>query len=109
MFDHLYWLPIIARIPLNVLTLIYRSHISQALRYLCDLIRLPSSTISLRPLRSLDRHDLFAPKISMAFAIIGPALWNQLPPLARSTLVTGESSAFFRSIQTAILSLGHSR
>jgi len=48
--------------------------------YLRELIRLPSSAISLRPLRSLDRHDLFGPRarISMvglltrAFAIIGP-------------------------------------
>ena len=44
--------------------------------------RLPSSAISLRPLRSLDRHDLFVPRArtSMAqtgaFAIIGPTLWN---------------------------------
>src|SRR6218665_3533715 len=47
------------RIQLKVLTLIYRSHIGQAPRYLRDLIRLPSSAISLCPLRSLDRHDLF--------------------------------------------------
>src|SRR6218665_1707158 len=55
MFDHLHWLPLIARTKLKVLTLIYRSHIGQAPRYLHDLIRLPSSAISLRPLRSLDR------------------------------------------------------
>ena len=58
MFDHLHWLPLIARIQLKVLTLIYRSHIGQAPSYLRDLVRLPSSAISLRPLRSLDRHDL---------------------------------------------------
>jgi len=57
--DHLHWLPLIARIQLKVLTLIYRSHIGQAPRYLLDLIRLPSSAISLRPLRSLYRHDLW--------------------------------------------------
>src|SRR6218665_944872 len=61
MYDHLHWLPPIARIQLKVLTLIYRSHIGQAPRYLRDLIRLPSSAISLRPLRSLDRQDLFVP------------------------------------------------
>src|SRR6218665_1554321 len=48
MFDHLHWLPLIARIQLKVLTLIYRSHIGQAPRYLRDLVRLPSSAISLR-------------------------------------------------------------
>ena len=50
MFDHLHWLPLIARIQLKILTLIYRSHIGEALRYLRDLIRLPSSAISPRPL-----------------------------------------------------------
>ena len=33
-FDHRRWLPLIARIQLKVLTLIYRSHIGQAPRYL---------------------------------------------------------------------------
>src|SRR6218665_2361851 len=52
-------------------------------RYLRDLIRLPSSAISLRPLRSLDLFVLRA-RTSMAqtraFAIIGPSLWNQFLP-----------------------------
>ena len=68
MFDHLHWLPLIARIQLKVLTLIYRSHIGQAPRYLRDLIRLPSFVISLRPLRSLDRHDLFVPRARTSMA-----------------------------------------
>src|SRR6218665_4032144 len=80
MFDYLHWLPLIARIQLKALTLIYRSHIGQAPRYLRDFIRLPSSAISLRPLRSLDLHDIFVPQASTsmaqtrAFAIIGPSL-----------------------------------
>src|SRR6218665_862234 len=97
MFDHLHWLPLIcsdstqgSQLP----TLINRSHIGQAPRYLRDIIRLPSSVISLRPLRSLDRHDLFVlhARTSMAqtraFAIIGPSLWSQLLPYAQSTLLT---------------------
>src|SRR6218665_1055914 len=78
MFEHLHWLPLVVRIQLKVLTLIYRLHIGQAPRYLRDLIRLPSSAISLRPLRSLDHHDLFVPRArtsvaqTRAFAIIGP-------------------------------------
>src|SRR6218665_2044240 len=112
MFDHLHWLPLIARIQLKVLTLTYRSHIGQAPRYLRDLIRLPSSAISLRPLRSLDRHDLYVPRArtsmaqTRAFAIIGPSLWNQLLPSTRSTLLTGVPSASFRSLKTALFSLG---
>src|SRR6218665_3980410 len=110
MFDHLHWPPLIARIQLKVLTLIYRSHIGQAPRYLRDLIHLPSSAISLRTLRPLDRHDLPRARTSMAptraFAIIGPSLWNQLVPSTRSTLLTGEPSASFRSLKTALFSLG---
>src|SRR6218665_2707176 len=115
MIDHLHWLPLIARIQLKVLTLMYRSHIGQASRYLRDHIRLPSSAISLRPLRSFDRHDLFVPraKTSMAqtraFAIIGPSLWNQLLPTTRSTLLTGEPSASFRSLIRLPFSLWVSR
>src|SRR6218665_407481 len=112
MTNHRHWLPLIARIQLKVLTLIYLSHIGQAPRYLRDLIRLPSSATSLRPLRSLDRHDLFVPRanVSMAqtraFAITGPALWNQLRPSTRSTLLAaGEPSASFRSLKIALFSL----
>src|SRR6218665_2641495 len=66
MLDHLHWLALIARMQLKVLTLIYPSHIGQAPRYLRDLIRLPSAAISLRPLRSLDRHDLYVPRARTA-------------------------------------------
>ena len=68
----------------------------QAPWFLHDLIRLPASAISLRPLPSLDRHNLVVPQVraSMAqtrgFAIIGPALWNQLPPSTRSFLLTDD-------------------
>src|SRR6218665_1425115 len=61
---------------------------------------------------ALDRHDLFVlqARTSMAqkraFAIIGPSLWNQLLPSTRSTLLTGEPSASFRSLKTAFFSLG---
>src|SRR6218665_1885606 len=112
MFDHLYWLTLIARIQLKVLTLIYRSHIGQAPKYLRDLIRLPFSAISFRPLRSLDCHDLFVPRVktsmaqTRAFAIIGPSLWNQLLPSTRTILLTGEPSASFCSLKTALFSLG---
>src|SRR6218665_188903 len=37
-----------------------------------------------------------------AFAIIGPALWNQLPPSTRSSLLTGEPSASFRSLLSSL-------
>ena len=66
-FDHLHWLPLIVRIQLKVLTLTYHSHIGQAPTYLRDLIRLPSSSISLRPLRSLQRHDFYGSDTSLCY------------------------------------------
>ena len=96
MFDHFYWLPFIARLQLKVLTLIYRSYISQALKYLRDLIRLPSSAISLRPLYVYVTCTISVPRAknsmakTRAFPIIGPVLWNQLPPVTCSFLLTGE-------------------
>src|SRR6218665_1277891 len=109
MFDHLHWLPLIARIQLKVLTLIYRSHIGQAPRYLRDLIRLPSLFVRYAHLTVM---ITFFPRArtsmaqTRAFAIIGPSLWNQLLPSTRSTLLTGEPSASFRSLKTALFSLG---
>jgi len=41
-----------------------------------------------------------------AFAIIGPAFWNQLPSLTRSCFLTGESSASFRSLNSVLFCLG---
>src|SRR6218665_2249091 len=59
-----------------------------------------SSAISLRPLRSLDRHDLFVPRAQApVFAITGPALWNQQPPSTLSSLLNGEPSASLRSLK----------
>jgi hypothetical protein len=112
MFHHLHWLPLTARIQLKILTLIYRSYSGYAPKYLRDLIRLPISATSLRPLRSLDRHDLLVPRArtamakTRAFAFIGPALWNQLSPSTRFVLLTGGPSTSFRCLKTAFFSLG---
>ena len=82
------------------------------IKYLCNLICLPSPAVSLCPLWWLDRHDLFVPQTrttkapSRAFAIIGPALWNQLISSTQSSLLTGEPSASFRCLKTALFSLG---
>src|SRR6218665_3721914 len=81
-------------------------------RCLRDLIHLLSSAISLSPLCSLDRHDLFTSRATTsmvqtrAYAIIGPSLWNQLLPYTPSTLLTCERSASFRSLKTVLFSLG---
>src|SRR6218665_2948584 len=56
--------------------------------YLRDLIRLPSSAISLRPLRSLDRHDLFARERGL--------LWLRHEPLQSLALRFGTNSFLIR-------------
>jgi len=89
----------IVRIHLKVLTLIYQS-CSQASIWLYPPI-LSSAVAPLHPLRSLDGHNLFVPrsKTSLLYfrakrrvlAIIGLALWNQLTPLTRSSILACES------------------
>jgi len=37
-----------------------------------------------------------------AFAVTSPALWNQLPPLTCSSLLTGEPNASFESLKTLL-------
>ena len=79
MFHHLHWLPLTARIQLKILTLIYRSYSGYAPKYLRDLIRLPISATSLRPLRSPDRHDLFVPRVRTATAIFNSSFCLHWP------------------------------
>jgi len=43
---------------------------------------------------------------TLASAIIGPSLWDQLLLSTRYSLLTGEPSASFRSLKTALFSFG---
>src|SRR6218665_1678242 len=51
---------------------------------------------SSRPLRSADRCDLLIPwshtslSQNRAFAVVGPALWNDTPPALRSVMLLGD-------------------
>ena len=86
MTDVLHWLPIASRIQFKVLLLVSKTQHGLAPKYLCDLMRKPLSAISSRPLRSADRLDLLVPRARTAlaqhraFAIVGPSMWNDLPP-----------------------------
>src|SRR6218665_1363817 len=60
--EHLHWLPISTRIEYNVLLIVLKAQMGVAPKYLRDAIRLPTSATSLRPLRSLDRRELFVPR-----------------------------------------------
>src|SRR6218665_461406 len=59
-------------------------------KYLCELMSKPLSAHSSRPQRSTDRCDLLAPwsrtslSQNRAFAVVGPALWNDTPPALRN-------------------------
>src|SRR6218665_1352123 len=106
MIKELHWLPILARVRHKVLLLVAKSQQDLASRYLCELVSKPLSARSSRPLRSADRCDLLVPwsctslSQNRAFAVVGPALWNDTPPALRSVTLQGISSAPLRSLKT---------
>src|SRR6218665_1350721 len=59
--EHLHWLPISTRIEYKVFLIVLKAQMGVAPKYLCDVIRLPTSATSLRPLRSMERQELFVP------------------------------------------------
>ena len=62
-------------------------------KYLCELMSKPLSARSSRPLQLADRCDLLVPLSPAAlsqyraFALVGPALWNDSPPTLQSALL----------------------
>src|SRR6218665_482273 len=106
MIKELHWLPILARVRYKALLLVAKSQQGLAPRYLCELMSKPLSARSSRPLRSADRCDLIVPwsrtslSQNRAFAVVGPALWNDTPPALRSVMLQGISSASLRSLKT---------
>src|SRR5688572_14438753 len=95
----MHWLPLSDRIQFKVLALVLKSKLGLTPTCLRDVIRPPLSASSHRPLRSLDRSDLFVPRArttiaqTRSFAIIGPSLWNALPFSLRETFLSGRSSS----------------
>src|SRR6218665_1396195 len=101
MINKLHWLPILARVRYKVLLLVAKSQQGLSPKYLCELISKPPSARSSRPLRSADRCDLIpwsgtSLSQNRAFAVVGPALWNDSPPALRSVMLHGISSAQWR-------------
>src|SRR6218665_3679494 len=88
------------------LLLVAKSQQGLAPRYLCALMSKPLSARSSRPLRSADRCDLLVTwsrtslSQNRAFAVVGPALWNDTPPALRSVMLQGVSSASVCSLKT---------
>ena len=110
MINQLHWHPLSARIQYKVLSLVLKSKLGLAPMYLSDLIRSPLSASSHRPLRSLDRADLFVPRArttiaqTRSFTIIGPSLWNSLPSTLRGTLLSGLLSTSLSLLKTYFFS-----
>ena len=104
----LHWLPILARVRYKVLLVVAKSQKGLALRYLCELMSKPLSARSSRPLCSADRSHLVVPwslgptslSQNRAFAVVGPALWNDTPPALRSVMLQGMSPASLRNLKT---------
>jgi len=73
-------------------------------------IRLPTSATSLRPLRSLDRRELFVPQtrttiaMSRSFAVIAPSLWNRLPPSSLASRLSSNLPTSLSLLKTCLFS-----
>src|SRR6218665_2238412 len=67
--EHLHWLPISTRIEYKVLLIVLKAQMGVAPKYFRDAIRLPTSATSLRPLRSMDRRELFVPRARTTMAM----------------------------------------
>jgi len=94
----------------TVLLVVLKAQMGVAPKYLYDVIRLTTSASSLRPLRSLDRRELFIPRTrttmakSRSFSVAGPSLWNCLPQSARASLWSSNLSTSLSLLKTCLFS-----
>src|SRR6218665_3269983 len=108
--EHLHWLLISTRIEYKVLLIVLKAQMGVAPKYLRDAIRLPTYASSLRPLRSLERRELFVHRtrttmtMSRSFSVIGPSLWNRLPPSACASLLSSNLSTSLSLLKTCLFS-----
>src|SRR6218665_2519783 len=95
-------------IEYKVLLIVLKAQMGVAPKYLRDAIRLPTSASSLRPLRFLDRRELFVPRTrttkakSRSFSVAGPSLWNRLPPSARASFLSSSLYTFLALLKTCL-------
>ena len=93
--EKLYWLPIKQRIDYKTCLLTYKTLTNQQPTYLYNSLSFPSHSVSTR---SSDSLVLSIPYVrsslgKRAFSVIGPRLWNSLPPDTRNS----SSLPIFRS------------
>ena len=83
----LHWLPVINRIQFKLLVLVYKALHGPAPKYLVDLVQ---PYVPTRALRSSTENLLVVPRVRLstvggrAFSVVGPKLWNKLPPNLRA-------------------------
>ena len=105
----LHWLPVRERILFKLLLLTFKAYHRLAPNYLNDLIQhyIPS-----RSLRSKSQDLLTLRKYRLktfggrAFAILGPQLWNSLPPTLRAA---SDVSTFCNKLKTYLFKEAHQR
>src|SRR6218665_2440438 len=100
MTQQFHCLPFTTCIEFKILFLVLRkSQLGSALKYLCNHIRpLHLRTSSLRRLHSWQRQDLVMPRVRItmahtrSIASIVLSLWNHLPPVVRSFILSAPLS-----------------
>lgn len=83
----LHWLPVRFRIDFKIILFVFKALTGLAPQYITDLIQIYTPA---RSLRSNGQFQLVVPKSRLksrgdrAFSVVGPRLWNALPPLVRA-------------------------
>jgi len=108
--EHLHWLPVSTHTEYKVRLVVLKAQIGVASKYIRDAIRLPTAASSLRALSSLDRRELFVPRIrttmamSRSFSVVGPSIWNRHPPSARASFLSSNLSTSLSLLKTCLFS-----
>jgi hypothetical protein len=105
MKDILHWLPLQQRILFRVSSIVWHCILGQAPSYLCELFILVSTFLGRLSLRSATRGDFLVPFARTstmqrcAFSVVGPSVWNDLPPALR-LLPRDSSGSFYSRLKT---------
>ena len=105
------WLPVSQRISFRIAAMVSRCVLGFAPSYLRDLCRPVSDVAARRVLPSATRGELLVPRARLAtrqrraFSVVGPSIWNDLPPELRSLLLI-DPTGFYKSLKSFFFSRG---
>ena len=111
MCDVLHWLPVSQRISYRIAAMVFRCVLGFAPSYLRDLCRPVSDVAARRVLRFAASGELLVPRARLAtrqrraFSVVGPSIWNDLPPELRSLLLINPTG-FYKSLKSFFFSRG---